>query len=193
MTDKPKISHYAQTDVYETKSFKLSDADRSNLTALYPKPKTYAQREMDDKLRQKSFRRKWPKYPALNIAVYGSVLFGLIIRFAQSLNVWWFSNPSDSGATMSIVFFSFILGLGLVFLIIAWVGFVNRQFSYFGGLLRLFWLTYGVIIAIMVGLWLSSWIGNYTYILWVPSLAVLHFIIVLISAKHILGRASDTE
>lgn len=193
MTDKPKISHFDNTSPSKSRSFKDRYSDRSKLAELYPKPKTNEQRIFDDTLRQKSYRRRWPKHPSLTIAIYGSVLFMFIVFFLQSLNSWWFSNPGNNGATMSVVFFTFTLGLGLIFLIFAWVKFVNIQFSYFGGLLKLFWFIYYAFFAGIITFWLSGLIGDYTSILWLPSLAVIHFIIVFIIAIRILGRVLSVK
>jgi len=189
MANKSKISHFAPTDSSDSKPVSNSYPDRSRLVQLYPKSKTYKQRKQDDRLHQQSYRRQWPKYPYLNIAIYGSVVLGLVIWFTQNLNAWWFSS-SNNGITMSIVFFSFAIGLGLEFLLIAWVNYVNKQFSYFEGMIRVFWLVYTVLATVLLVLWLSGWIWEYTNILWVPVLTVLHFIVVFFSAQRIIGQAS---
>ncbi len=189
MTDKPKITHFAASNWSDSKVLKGDSQDRSRLARLYPKPKTYEQRKRDDILRQKSYRRQWPKHPHLNIAAYGSAILGLTVWFIQNLNDSWFGN-SNKGLIMSTVFLSFAVGIVLVFLIIAWVNYVNKQFSYFGGLASVFWLFYAVSVAVLLALWLSGWIWDYTNILWIPVLIVLHFIIAFFSTRRIVGKIS---
>jgi hypothetical protein len=185
MEKNQKTSHFSPTDSSDSKSVSRHDPDRSYLARLYPKPKTYEQRKQDNRLRQQSYRRKWPKYPYLNIATYGSTVLGLVIWVAQNLHAWWFGS-SDYGITMSTVFFSFAIGLGLAFLLIAWVNYVNKLFSYFGSMIRLFWLVYAVLVAVLLVLWLSGWLWEYTNILWFLILTVFHFIVVFFIAKSII-------
>lgn len=186
MANKPKISHFAQTNTSDSKPASNVYTDRSRLGQLYPEPKTYEQRKQDDRLRQQSYRRQWPKYPYLNIATYGSAVLGLVIWVAQNLHVWWFGS-SDYGITMSTVFFSFAIGFGLAFLLIAWINYVNKLFSYFGSMIRVFWLVYAVFVTVLLVLWLSGGIWEYTNILWIPVLTVFHFIVVFFIAKRIIG------
>lgn len=187
MANKPKISHFSKTNISDSKPVNNAYKDRSKLALLYPEPKTYEQKKEDDKLRQQSYRRHWPKYPYLNIAVYGSAVLGLMIWFVQNLNTWWFSS-SNKGIVMSTVFISFAIFLVPAFLLITWIVYVNKQFSYFGGMVRLFWLVYDIILAVILSIWLSGWIGDYTNTLWIPALIVLHFILVFFSAQRILSR-----
>ncbi len=189
MASKPKISHFVTTDSSDSKSVSRHDLDRSYLARLYPKPKTYEQRKQDDKRRQQSYRRQWPKRPRLNVAVYGSLVFGCFIWFIQNLSDSWLGN-SDKGLIMSTVFFTFALAIVIMFLIIAWVNYVNKQFSYFGGMIQVFWLVYYILVAVILTLWLSGWIWEYTNILWVPVLTVLNFIVVFFSAQRIIGQTS---
>ncbi|MBC7564838.1 hypothetical protein H7100_01235 [Candidatus Saccharibacteria bacterium] len=187
MANKPKISHYAPSDPSDVKPASSATPDRSRLAQLYPEPKTYNQRKHNDRLLQQAYRRYWPKRPYLNIAAYGSVIMGLSIWFAQNLNAWWFGS-SDKGITMATVFFTFAMGLGLAFLLIAWVNYVNKQFSYFGGVTQVFWLVYAVLLTVLLVLWLSGWIWEYTNILWIPALIVAHFITVFFSAWRTIGK-----
>lgn len=187
MANKPTITHFAATNSSDSQAANSDHVDRSQLAQLYPKPKTYDQRKQDDQRRQALYRRYWPKYPYLNIAAYGSVILGLVIWFVQSLNAWWYSGGEDRGITMSNIFFSFLLGLGLAFLIIAWVRYINKQFSHFGGSMRLFWLVYGSMSTVMLLLWLSGWLWEYTNIVWIVGLSVLHFTIVFFSGRRSMG------
>lgn len=189
MANKPKISHYAPSGPSDSKPANGRTSDRSRLAQLYPEPKTYNQRKQDDKLRQQAYHRHWPKRPRLNIAAYGSVILGLSIWFAQNLSSWWFGS-SDKGITMATVFFTFALGLGLAFLLITWVNYVNKLFSYFGGIVQIFWLVYAVLISVLLTLWLSGWIWEYTNILWIPVLIVLHFIMVFFNVRRTIGKIS---
>ncbi len=188
MANKPKISHFSKTNISDAKPVSDAYKDRSKLALLYPEPKTYEQRKEDDKLRLQSYRRHWPKYPYLNIAAYGSAVLGLIMLVIQNLYAWWFGS-SDLAITMSVVFFSFTIWLIVAFLLIAWVSYVNKQFSYFGGI-RVFWLVYSVLAAVLLAPWLSGWIWEYTNILWVPVLTILHFIFVFFSAQRIISHGN---
>lgn len=189
MAKKMKISHFAPTDCFEASPANKNRSNQSHLAQLYPRPKTYEQKEQDNKSLRQAYRRQWPKYPYLNISAYGSAIFGLIIWFSQNIKTWWFGN-GDFGLVMSTVFFSFAIWFILAFSFIAWINYVNKQFSYFGGTIRLFWLIYIILIAILLTLWQSGWIWEYTNILWVPVLAILHFIAMLLISKHILVKTS---
>ncbi len=189
MANKPKITHFATSDSSRSKSINSSSPNRSRLARLYPKPKTYEQIKQDDFLRQKSYRNQWPKYPYLNIAVCGSILFGIIIWVTQNINTWWFGN-SDWGLTMSTVFLSFGIAMALIFLVVAWVKYVNKLLSYFGGMVGIFWLIYTVLVIVLLVLWLSGWIGKYTDAFWGPALIVSHFIVVFSSTRRIVRQPS---
>ena len=187
MVKKSKISHFTQTNTTGSKPDSNADADRSRLARLYPQPKTYEQKEQDTKLLQRAYRLHWPKYPYFNIAAYGSVLLGLTVWFVQNLYNWWFGN-SDWGLTMSTIFFSFVIWLVLTLLLIVWVNYTNKQFAYFGGMIRVFWIVYTILTAVLLVLWLSGWIWDYTNILCIPVLTVFHFIVMFFIAKRIIGR-----
>lgn len=189
MAHKPRISHYASSDSSDQKPVSSTISDRSHLARLYPEPKTYNQRKQDDKLRQQAYRRHWPKRPYLNIAAYGSIVLGLVIWFMQNLGAWVFGS-SDKGITMATVFFSFALGLGLFFLIISWINYANKLFSYFGGRLQIFWIVYTLLVAALLFSWLNSWIWEYTNILWIPVLIILHFTVVFFSARSNIGQTT---
>jgi hypothetical protein len=189
MADKPKISHFAAAGSSTSGSRQTNGPDRSGLGQLYPQPKTYEQIKQDSKQRQVSYRKHWPKYPHVAIAAYGSVVFGLLIWFASGLNNSWFSS-SNSGLTISSVFFSFAIWLVLAVFIIVWVHYVNAQFSYFGGSIRLFWILYIVIMAALIIVWQSGWMWDYTHSMWVPVLTALHMIMVFITTRRIMGQAS---
>ncbi len=187
MANKPKISHFAPTDSTTSKTTKSNSPDRSSLAKLYREPKTYEQRKHDIRLLQQAYRLHWPKRPHLNVAVYGSLVFGCFIWFIQNLSDSWLGN-SDKGLIMSTVFFTFALAIVIMFLIIAWVNYVNRLFSYFGGMIRVFWFVYTILAAVLLIPWLSGWIWEYTNILWIPVLTILHFIFVFFSTQRIIGR-----
>jgi hypothetical protein len=187
MANKPQTSHFVSTDSSDSTPNAGNAPDRSHLSRLYPEPKTYEQKKQDVALLQQSYRLHWPKYPFLNIAAYGSIVLGVIIWFVQSLNTWWFGS-GDWGLTMSTVFFSFAIWIMLVFLLIAWVNYVNKLFSYFGSMIRVFWLVYTILIVVLLVLWLSGWLWEYTNILWPPILTVIHFIVVFFIAKRIVRQ-----
>ena len=189
MAKKMKIFHFAPTDNSSSSLINKNLQNQSHLAKLYPKPKTYEQNNQDRKLLQQAYRRQWPKYPYLNISAYGSAVFGLIIWFSQNIKTWWFGN-GDFGLVMSTVFFSFAIWFVIAFSFIAWINYVNKQFSYFGGMIRLFWLIYIISIALLLTLWQSGWIWEYTNILWVPVLAILHFIVMFLNAKHCIIKTS---
>ncbi|HSW77293.1 MAG TPA: hypothetical protein VLG36_00665 [Candidatus Chromulinivoraceae bacterium] len=191
MSKRPSISHSAITNLSGSKGANKGNSDRSSLVELYPKPKTYGQRAQDDKMRQQAYRRHWPRYPYLNIAAYGSALLGLVIWFAQNLNTWWFSAASY-GDVMSHVFFSFVVGLMLVFLIVFWVSYVNKLFSYFRGAIQIFWFIYPLEVGTLLTLWLSGLMWDYMNISWIPVLAIFHFVIVFFSVQPMIGTG-ETE
>jgi hypothetical protein len=87
---------------------------------------------------------------------------------------------------MSTVFFSFVIWSVLAFLLIAWINYTDKQFSYFGGMTRVFWFVYTILAAVLLVPWLSGWIWEYTNILWIPILIVFHFIVVFFIAKRII-------
>ncbi len=190
MSDKQKTVHSSGTNHSGLKPSVVNIPDRSQLAELYPQPKTYGEKAADSRRFQRSLRRQWPKYPYLNIAAYGSLMLGLTVWFSQNLSSWWFGNPESKGITMSVVFFTFALGLGLAFLIVAWVSYVNKQLSYFGGTIA-FWLVFGISTSVLTFLWFSGWFWGYTYILWIPILSVLHFVTMFISTRQIvIGNSS---
>jgi len=185
MADKSKISHFTPTSTLDSKSGNNNEPDRSRLARLYPDPKNYEQIKEDDKLRLQSYRRHWPKYPYLNIATYGSFVFAPMVWFAQNLKSWWLGGSNDA-VTISMVFYSFTIWLVVAAMIIAWVIYVNRQFSYFGGMVGLFWSIYGVLVTLLFVLLLSGLIWDYANILWILVLSSLHFVVVLTSAWRII-------
>ena len=189
MANKPKISHFASTDSSSSKANKSNSPDRSRLAKLYPAPKTPEQRKQDDRLRQQAYRRHWPKRPHLNVAVYGSLIFGFFIWFIQNLSDSWLGN-GDKGLVMSTVFFTFALAILMLFLIIGWLNYVDKQLTYFGGRLQVFLLVYAVLIAVLLSLWLRGFIWQYTNVLWIPVLTLAHFITVFFIIRRIIGKLS---
>jgi hypothetical protein len=89
---------------------------------------------------------------------------------------------------MATVFFTFALVLGIASLLIAWVNYVIKLFSYFGGMLQIFWFVYALLIAVLFTLWLSGSVWEYTNILWIPVLIVAHFIAVFFSAWRTIEK-----
>jgi hypothetical protein len=168
---------------------KSSNRDRSKLGQLYPTAKTYEQRKSDDERRQKIYRSRLAKHPRLTITAYGSVVFGLIVWFMQNLNAWWFAGGDDRGVVMGYVFFSFSVAFMLIFLIMGWVKYVTKQLYDFEGAAGLFWLAYGVTVAVLIALWSSKLAGDYTNPAWILILTVLHFVALFIGARVSIGRA----
>lgn len=163
--------------------------DRSWLARLYPEPKTYEQRKEDDKRRQEIYRSHLSKHPHFTIAVRGSVVFGLVMWFVQNLNAWWFSGGDDRAAAMSNVFFSFFIGVLVMLLAVAWIKYVNKQLYGFQSVPEAqFWLTYGVVVAVLIALWSSKLLGEYTNVLWIPVLVALHFIALFFVSKRSIDR-----
>jgi magnesium-transporting ATPase (P-type) len=191
MADKPKISHFVAASDSPTPapgSARVNDPDRSRLGQLYPQPKTYEQIKQESNKRQVTFRSRWPKYPYLNIAAYGSAVFGLMTWFGQGLNNWWLGS-NNGGATMSAVFFSFAIWIVLAVLVMAWVRYVNSLFSYFGGPIWLFWIIYAVVVAVLVTVSVYGVMQGYAPILWSLFVIVIHFGIVLFGTRRVIGRA----
>lgn len=187
MSDKQKISHFDPKGYSNSKSTDNHLPDRSRLAKLYPNPKTYDERKADDKLVQRASRLRWPKHPSLNSAVYGIGVIVLAIWFAQNLGVWWFGGGSG-GSVMSAVFFSFAIWMVLMLAVFAWVIYISKLFTYFGGKERLFWVVYGTTLAIVMSIWLSGWVLEYTNPLWILVFAVFHFVLVLTFANRLMDR-----
>ncbi len=179
--------HSSGSGTSKLKSTAAKTPDRSQLADLYPQPKSYEQREVDVKLRQLAYRRNWPKRPYVNIAAYGSIVFGFLIWFSQNLGSWWFGS-TDKGVVMATVFLTFAIALAIWGLIIAWVKYVNGQFDYFGGSTRFFWLIQSVLIPVLIAIWLSGFAWEYTSILWIPALVVISFLTLLFSASRTIGK-----
>lgn len=182
MADKPTVTHFAP-DHEDTGTVNNGLPDKSELSSLYAKPKTYVQKKEDDLVRQVRLRRLRPKYPYFNIALYGSVVFAFIIWFGQNLGRWWIGNGTDIAATMGNVFLAFGLGVVGLALFVRWILYTHEQLTHFNGLPRLFWAIYAGAVLGMVALWLSGVGGGYENIVWVPLLGVIHFAVTLITAR----------
>ncbi len=172
---------------YPTVPPEKESTDASRLAALYPEPKTEAQKEQDDAQRQLSYRQRWPRYPYLNIAAHGSILAGIVLWFSQNVGYWWFSGD-NTASVMGIVFFSFALGLGIMGLLFAWVNYANKLFSYFGRNSGAFWFAYLALTGLVVTISIGGWILAFTNILWLPIFVILNFLIIFVSAKIVFGN-----
>ena len=102
--------------------------------------------------------------------------------FIQSVGRWLFSTNNET-AVISIVFFSFAVGLAITGIIIAWVIFVNKQFSHFSGALELFWFISIIAVGTAFAFSLGGWPWEFTNIVWVPSFVVFYFIINFFTAR----------
>jgi len=184
MVDKQKISHF-ESEGYSNSQSGDHLPDRSRLAKLYPTPKTYDERKADDERTKQVDRLRWPKYPVLNSAVYGSGVIVVAIWFIQNINAWWFGTD-NRGMAMGAVFFSFAIWMVLMFITVARVLYVSKLFSHFGGKERLFWTVSGVTLAVTMGLWLSGLILNYTHLLWIPIFVVVQFVLVYVSMRRLM-------
>lgn len=171
-----------------TQAVSNNRSDRSELSKLYPNPKTYEERKADSEKRQEMYRSRLPKSPHLVIALYGSGVFGLAVWFVQNLNTWWLDS-SNPAVAMSRVFFSFSIALMLLFLFVAWVNYANKLLNALQNATNLFWIVYGVLVTALLLLWLNIPLGERTNAAWIPILTVIHFIVLFVSAQRIIGRA----
>lgn len=134
------------------------------------------------------YRRHYPKYPNLAIAVYGSVVFALYLVASQHFEGWWFSSGGNQGLAMRDVSFSFLVCIVLILLFAAWAHYTNWLFTYFGVRTAVFWLLYIVFIVLLVIPWLSGWVlGSCTNLLWVPVLMAAHFVVVFFGTRRMMG------
>lgn len=190
MSKHTKITHFAElSDIDKYAITNNMPHDQSDLGKLYPTPKTYDQRLKDELERNKIFRRRLPKYPSIQIAVLGSIIFGLAVLFIQSIEQTTEQlRQSDSGMAnvMLTVFFSFTLSLAVLGLAFLWVRHVIYMFDVFGGRMRLFWVVYGTILFFIMGAWLSGWLGKSSDAFWIPLLVGVHFIILFLSLRRLL-------
>lgn len=163
--------------------------DRSDLSDLYPAPKTYEQIKQGEALLQKSYRRRLPKRPHVTIAGYGAIVFAGIVVFAQNITNWWTPELGENKAiTVSLVFFSFALLIVLAALFVVWVNYTMKLFSHFEGATKPFWLIYGVSVAILLTVWLNGWVSAYTDTVWLLVLPVIYFFVVLIGARNVVAE-----
>jgi len=191
MTNKPRVSHFTAVDLIDSKQAKDNYPDRSHIAQLYPTPKTHEEEIQDNQSRQQSYRRRWPRYPHLNVALYGSAVFWLSIWYIQNLHAWWFGSGSYA-IVMATVFFTFILGLVIASLLVVWINYVKKLLYYFSGSAGVFWAVYGFTLVILLGLWLSGgWVWEYTTVSWIPILVGSHFTILLISTWYTLRNGNN--
>lgn len=153
MQEKPKISHFADEKEIEKSVHDKDAADtkRANLVELYPSPRTYDQNESSESLRKRIYERRLAKYPSFYIAGYGSVVVGMILVYFKNLGEMWFSS-SDRGITMSIVFFSFLIGMIIFALAYTWVRYVINAFYPLGRSTGMFWIANGILLAVLIAI-----------------------------------------
>jgi len=153
MQEKPKISHFAKNKDGREKTHDKSaiEIKRATLGELYPSPRTYDQKKSTELLRQRMYAHRLPKYPSFYIAAYGSVIVGMILIYFKNLDETWFSS-SDRGITMSIVFFSFLIGMIILSLTYAWIRYVINIFYPLGRSTRLFWIANGILLTVLIAL-----------------------------------------
>lgn len=163
------------------------EINRSKLSALYPSPKSYEERQKDDELREALYRRRWPKHPSLSISVYGTFTVGVFLWFIQNIATWWFSGTSGA-VVMSIVFFTSAICLVVLGLFFAWARYVNKMFSYFGGLQVLFWIIYTTITGVLFSISLSGWMWEHSDFIWIFVFGVFQFIFTMLIAKVTLDN-----
>jgi len=107
--------------------------------------------------------------------------------FIQSVGQWLFSTNNEI-AVISTVFFSFAVGLAVTGIIIAWVNFVNKQFSHFSGAIELYWFISIITVGIALALSLGGWPWGFTNIVWIPSFVLFYFIINFFTARFTLNK-----
>lgn len=162
--------------------------DRSNLGGLYPTAKTYDEKAHEEKLRQLAVRGQWPRHPSLNVSIYGGFVAAFIVWVAQNIQSWWFGS-AEWGTLMSAVFFSFAVMLVAVLSFVVWAKYVNKLFDYFGGKVALFWLLYSISVLLMLVVWIGSSTVEYTSLAWIPILAVIHFVVVIMIARYTISAS----
>jgi hypothetical protein len=181
MATQPKVSHFNDEESLDRYPSMLND--KSELSSLYATPKTYTQRRQDDLVRQVRLRRQRPKYPYVNIALYGALMFAFVMWFGQNLGRWWVGNGTDLAATMSNVFLSFGIGMVALVLLVRWILYTHEMLTHFNGVPRIFWIIYAATVLVIVALWLSGLGGGYGNIVWIPILGAIHFVVTFIAAK----------
>ena len=155
--------------------------------SIYPEPKSYDQIEADYKRLEQLSRQHWPKFPHLNIALYGSLLTGILLWFIRSVGNWWIGGENP-GTVMSGVFFSILLALAIGGLFFGWVSYVKKQYYHFTGSIGLFWLIFVMTTGLTASLWISAWMKNYSSIAWLILVVAIYFIVIFLAAKKTIDK-----
>jgi hypothetical protein len=110
------------------------DADRSELTALYPHAKTKDELLFDDERRSRIIADRRPKRARLKISLYGALLFFICSCFAQLLVPLW------SMASIAVIFLTFFVAIILTVTAYGWIAFANTVFYFYGRSHAFFWV-----------------------------------------------------
>lgn len=110
------------------------DADRSELTTLYPRAKTKDDLLFDDKRRARSIAARRPRRARLKISFYGALLFFICACFAQLIVPLW------SMASIAVIFLTFFIAIILTVIAYGWIAFVNTVFYFYGRSYVFFWI-----------------------------------------------------
>lgn len=189
-----KVSHFVESiysaDSHDRTSERQDSVgkgtiDRSGLGKIYPTPKTYEQRQEQDRLRLEAYRHRLPRYPRLNIAILSSLVFGLSALFIRNFEQLWMSGQ------IWIIFLSFAGILLLFFLAMACIKYTSNIFYLFGGSMTEFGIIYVCAIILLLIIWLSGWLASPSVAFWLPLVCGLHFLVVFIILKLALDISSN--
>ncbi len=175
----PKITHFAESDATSAGDSN-GLPDRSDLGVLYPEAKTYEQLSKDKLRRAEMFKKRLPKHPGLNIAMYGSVVFLMIIFLLHNLESLWMSG------NITVIFFSFAVWMILGYAVISWAKYTNELFYSAGGLVRKFWIIYIAALMLISAIMASGWLGQNLTIFSAFIFTVLHFILIIFGVRATL-------
>jgi magnesium-transporting ATPase (P-type) len=181
--NRPKITHFSELEISTENNDDEKGVERLDLQDLYPTLKTYDQKKKELSRQNEMFRRRLPKYPAIQIGLIGSLIFiGVLLLLQNVERVMTFGG--DVGSNMTNTFAFFGAGMILAACAIAWVKYTNDIFNSYGGFLSLFWIIYGVVIFLLTG----GWLGHFS----IPVLASLHFGSVYFSVMYLLKKYTKT-
>lgn len=106
----------------------------AELNDIYPRARTYEQREAGYAKLEKIRLANRPKRPRLKIALLASVLLIMLVLLADNLPVLW------GGGSIALIFFSFgawiVIGLGAF----KWASYASEIFYAYGASAKPFWI-----------------------------------------------------
>ncbi len=147
--DSTTVTHFTEPVVQDENHRPVPD--RSNLSALYPHPKTFDERQKDQEQRDRLREERLPKHPHVKIALFGSALLSVALLFAQNvINMWMTGGIAG-------IFFSFALWLILFGGVIMWIKYTNNIFYVYGKSASLFWIGCSGMLTLFAVMWATNW------------------------------------